>query len=597
MDMTEKQDAGGLPDESELYSLIQENQKRFRRIVRYMPVMIWVFDDRGKLVFWNCESERITGYTAKEMVGATDGLSKICAENGGSDSGGMKPPGILAPDGETSRGEMDICCRNGNRKTISWSKVRRTFPVPGWHSWMIAVDVTERRKAENTNRALFQISNAVNQTRNLHEFYGSIHKVLKTVMDLPNFYIAIHDRENDRIVFPYNMDEVDGKYPPIRNVSRTASLTGEIIRTGRSLVVNRSQIMGRLEAADREEIGTPAEGWLGVPLKVGGDVIGAMAIQSYKDPEFVDKVDVDLFMAVSEQVATAIERKRKSDELIKAYRSLEARVRERTRALEAANTKLQKENEERLYLQDRLIRSERLAATGQLAASIAHEINSPLQGISSLLAAMKRADYQDEKLLRNISLIDDAFDRIGNTVKNLMDLNRPGKENKQPVNLNRIVENTAALIRNFLKLKRVHIETDLYPGLPSIQASPQQMGQVLMNLINNAVEAINSVPRPEVSLKDRPAYEGIIAIKTDIREDAIVLTVTDDGPGFRVEDIGKLFDPFFTRKKTMGMGVGLSICYGIVEDHKGTIEINPGVQTGAEFIITLPLKPREGAGA
>lgn len=255
------------------------------------------------------------------------------------------------------------------------------------------------------------------------------------------------------------------------------------------------------------------------------------------------------------------------------------------------------DSKKRQLLQDRLIRSERLAATGQLAASIAHEINSPLQGISSLLAAIKRADYKDEKLLRNIDLIEEAFDRIGNTVRNLMDLNRPGKEKKQPVNLNRIVENTSALLKNFLKLKRITIKTNLQANLPNISASPQQMGQVLMNLCNNAVEAIGSILGPEVPLQDRPAYEGIIRIETVVKDNAVVLKVSDSGPGFSAGDAEKVFDPFFTSKKTMGMGVGLSICYGIIEDHHGTIEINPETQPGAELIITLPLTSGQGAPA
>jgi signal transduction histidine kinase len=253
----------------------------------------------------------------------------------------------------------------------------------------------------------------------------------------------------------------------------------------------------------------------------------------------------------------------------------------------------EKSKQEKL-IQDRLIRSERLAATGQLAASIAHEINSPLQGISSLLAAIKRADYKDEKLLRNIDLIEEAFGRIGHTVKNLMDLNRPGKEKKQPVNVNNIVENTAALLRNFLKLKHIHIKTDLQADLPELHASPQQLGQVLMNLCNNAVEAIGSVPRAKMPLQDRPAYEGVIRIETFGSDEAVVVTVTDSGPGFREGEAEKVFDPFYTSKKRMGMGVGLSICYGIVEDHHGTIEINPEIKKGAQLVVTLPLPSGSG---
>ena len=167
--MENKANQDRLTDESELNRLIRENEKRFRQIVRYMPVMIWVFDTRGALVFWNNESEKITGYSAAEMVGDSTRLAKICTESEGPECVGID---ASEPVGKITSGEMDIICKDQTRKTISWSNVRREFPIPEWYSWILAVDVTERKKAENINRALFQISNAVNQTRNLDELYG-----------------------------------------------------------------------------------------------------------------------------------------------------------------------------------------------------------------------------------------------------------------------------------------------------------------------------------------------------------------------------------------------------------------------------------------
>ena len=151
--MVEKRDKHGLMDESERYYLIQENEKHFRQIVRHMPVMFWVFDDQGKLVFWNRESERITGFAEQAVVGSAEGLKKLWPEGEEPDWVGTDAPQSLEPAGQTARGEMDILCRDGSRKTISWSRVRRTFQVSGWHSWIIAVDVTEHRKAEKINRA------------------------------------------------------------------------------------------------------------------------------------------------------------------------------------------------------------------------------------------------------------------------------------------------------------------------------------------------------------------------------------------------------------------------------------------------------------
>jgi PAS domain S-box-containing protein len=234
-------------------------------------------------------------------------------------------------------------------------------------------------------------------------------------------------------------------------------------------------------------------------------------------------------------------------------------------------------------LQNQLLRSERLAATGQLAASIAHEINSPLQGITALLSVIRMKYANDEDLLKKLDLIKSAFVSIRNTVRNLIDLNRPGKEKKQPMEVNQIIENTVALMRSYLKKNMVNIELNMEAEKSQIIASPQQIGQVIMNLVNNAVDAIVHAPDFKDNLK------GQISIETINRENEIIITVKDTGPGIDPKDISRIFDPFFTRKKTMGMGVGLSICYGIVEDHKGTIAGDNLPEGGAAFTIRLPL--------
>jgi len=240
-------------------------------------------------------------------------------------------------------------------------------------------------------------------------------------------------------------------------------------------------------------------------------------------------------------------------------------------------------------LQSQLLRSERLAATGQLAASIAHEINSPLQGITALLSVIRMKYAGDEDLLKKLDLIKNAFVSIRNTVRNLIDLNRPGKEKKQPMEINQVIENTVALMRSYLKKNMVDIELNLAAEDSQIIASPQQIGQVIMNLVNNAVDSIVNASDLKDRIGEPPSLGGRINIETIKREDEIVITVKDNGPGIAPRDIDRIFDPFFTRKKTMGMGVGLSICYGIVEDHKGTIAGDNLPEGGAVFTVRLPL--------
>ena len=121
-------------------------------------------------------------------------------------------------------------------------------------------------------------------------------------------------------------------------------------------------------------------------------------------------------------------------------------------------------------------------------------------------------------------------------------------------------------------------------------ASPQQLGHVFLNLINNSVEAMSGVSKSEGKWKERAKIGGDISIKTMLKKNHVVIQVSDTGPGIAEEDLEHIFDTFYTRKKTLGMGIGLSICNGIIEDHNGTITAKNIKDGGAVFTITLPVK-------
>lgn len=238
-------------------------------------------------------------------------------------------------------------------------------------------------------------------------------------------------------------------------------------------------------------------------------------------------------------------------------------------------------------LEDELIRSERLAATGQLAASIAHEINSPLQGVTALLNVIKKTYKENGQLTEDIELVKDAFHSIRKTVRKLLDLNRPGKEKKQSINVNDIIEDTVTLVQSHLKQKNVTVNLNLSSRVPNIIASPQQLGQVIMNFINNAVDAMSGVSKRDLKQK-KSSVGGQINIHTHLRKGHVIIKVTDTGPGIPDEDLKHIFDPFYTRKKSMGMGIGLSVCHGIIEDHDGTIIAKNAPDGGAVFTAKLP---------
>jgi len=287
-----------------------------------------------------------------------------------------------------------------------------------------------------------------------------------------------------------------------------------------------------------------------------------------------ERVNRDLQVQVSRRDAAEMQ-------LRTAHEELEQRVAARTHELQTANERLAAEVVERGLLENELARSERLAATGHLAASVAHEVNSPLQGMISLLSVIRKKTGSDPALDEKVALVGRACDSIRQTVRRLMDLNRPETGRRGTLELNEVIRDTALLTQGLLQRKGITIRLELASDLPSIEASRAEVAQCLMNLVMNAMEAIE-----EQACGGNRQW---ICIATTCRADKVVATVTDSGPGIPEQDLPHLFLPFYTRRKKMGMGVGLSICHHIVEGHAGTLEAENVKTGGALFRMAFPV--------
>jgi PAS domain S-box-containing protein len=233
--------------------------------------------------------------------------------------------------------------------------------------------------------------------------------------------------------------------------------------------------------------------------------------------------------------------------------------------------------------QGQIMQSEKLAAIGQLAAGVMHEINNPLATISACVAAITgrlTSLNQREKAAveEYLEIIDKEVDRCTRIVDGLLDFSRPKGKTKAPVVLNALVDETLFLLKHHRRFKRLTVSRELDPRLPTTTGNAEQLTQVLMALMLNAVDAMD----------DR----GRLTVRTGRslhHSDEVVLEIEDNGIGIPRGDQSKIFEPFYTTKPPgRGTGLGLSICYGIVEEHRGRIEVDSQPGRGSIFRVYLP---------
>jgi two-component system, NtrC family, sensor kinase len=233
--------------------------------------------------------------------------------------------------------------------------------------------------------------------------------------------------------------------------------------------------------------------------------------------------------------------------------------------------------------QGQIMQSEKLAAIGQLAAGVMHEINNPLATISACVAAIHGrlgSIPQSEKasVEEYLEIIDKEVDRCTRIVDGLLDFSRPKGKTKGPVAVNALVDETLFLLKHHQRFKRLTLTRNLDPAIPAAMGNAEQLTQVLMALMLNAVDAMD----------DR----GTLSVRTGRsphRSDEVVVEIEDNGIGIPRADQTKIFEPFYTTKPPgRGTGLGLSICYGIVEDHRGRIEVDSQPSRGSIFRVYLP---------
>jgi signal transduction histidine kinase len=237
---------------------------------------------------------------------------------------------------------------------------------------------------------------------------------------------------------------------------------------------------------------------------------------------------------------------------------------------------------ERRRLEHVLFDTEKLAATGRLAASIAHEINNPLEAVQNSLYLLSRAVPEGSAERSYLDIATRETQRMSRILRQMLGFYRPTTAMAQ-TDVNALVQEAEALVAKRLRENGVRIEKELLPTLPLIRASADQLKQVLLNLLLNAAEAMPSGGRIVVA-----THTGGGEFDTH-SPDVVRIDVRDTGTGISEEAVARIFEPFFSTKMEKGTGLGLWVSHGIVQAHGGTLKVRSRPGLGTTFTITLPI--------
>lgn len=396
---------------------------------------------------------------------------------------------------------------------------------------------------------LTEVSRSIISSLDLEEVLAAAVEGVRRILPAAVGVLVLMDEEAGDMAFYKN---VAGNHPLMgRPLPMERSIIRHVVTTGQPYLTND---------APNDSLFSPlVDGWrlqtrsvLCVPLIVREQVIGALELADKKGGPFTE-TDRDLLQTLAGSLAVAVENAQ-----------LYAEVNDYASALERS--------------QAQLIQAEKMAAIGRLAASIAHEINNPLQAIHNTIQLAMTDRLPVEKRGEYLGMAQKEVERLIEIVQRMLEFYRPSKGGIVQVDVNHLLQAALAIADKRIQHGNIRISVRLAEKMPPIRGVPDQLTQVFLNIIINAVEAM-----PD---------GGELRVGTLLTEDRrwVLVAFQDTGPGLTAEEIAHIFEPFYTTKPS-GTGLGLAISYGIVERHGGTIEVSSQPGQGTTFVVRLPVSP------
>ena len=523
------------------------DQLRLKLHFDQTPLGIIEWDKDFTVIRWNPAAEKIFGYSEEEATGI-NGNDLLVSENAKETTEQVWHQ-LLNREGGTRSTNLNIT-KEGKQILCDWYNT----PLINDNGEVIGVsslvnDITKQDKTQKIQRALYKISESVTTINDINELYEEIHQIIAGLMKADNFYIALYDESTQLISFPYFVDECDSKPEP-RKLGR--GLTEYILRSGQDMLIDVKKDLELRALGETDLMGQPAEIWLGVSLIVKKKTIGVIVVQDYDDKVTYGEEEKQVLIYVSEQIASAISKKKDEDEL--------------------------KRYSEELH--------ELNKSKDKFFSIIAHDLRSPFYGLMGLTDILK-SEYEDLRPDETKAYLDELYSSTSNLytlIENLLEWSRiqSGKMTFQPevIDFKELLEEVISVLHQTAQLKSISIEkfiTDCF-----INYGDRAMIRSLMqNLISNAIKFTHKGGSINISC-------------SKINDEKVEVKVKDTGVGMNEDKISKLFridenisSPGTNKEK--GTGLGLLLCKEIIEKHGSAIKVSSEIGKGSCFSFTLKL--------
>ena len=411
----------------------------------------------------------------------------------------------------------------------------------------ISRDITIKKRTEQSQEALFRISETAFTAADMQTLFKKIHDVVGTLMPAKNLFIALYDEKEDLLTFPYYVDQ----YVKLRESSKPQKgMTEYVLQTSQATLIDEKRLQELKNSGKIEVIGIPPKIWLGVPLKLYGKTFGVIAVQDYEKPKSYGESEMQIFTFVAEQIAQVIERKRSSDKITQYVEELG----------QLNQTK------------------------DKFFSIIAHDLKNPfitIMGFSELLLSDYK-ELSDEERLYYIQEMKKSADLSHDLLQNLLQWSRSqtGRIEFSPKKLGllKLVDENFLLLNKTAEKKQIQLQHKITREL-NVNADEDMLNSVVRNFLTNAIKFSNK--------------GGIIFVNAIAKGEFVEINVADAGIGMDQQTIENLFRLDVTHStigtgNEAGTGLGLILCKEFIEKHGGKICVESEFGKGSKFIFTLP---------